>query len=402
MTDVELKYNPYTNETFIQVNGKVLDETEIKEYVGAEENISGWVKNFWERISTKCNDDCTVHFCGLEADYMQLEQAFFEFKKRTIDEIRLEPDYVINPVRINDEQYVKDELDIIFGKKCVERPVFKECSECKQLIPEESIYCPVCGKKQDGTERIDESRLYVENYLKKTEINNTIKEKFNVLYELLRKIFFIKKVVGKATSTDMPEVNDLNLPSEEVLRRLFLIRNGNIGDLVPFGNSNWRIFRKGDDKVFLLIAIPLERKAIYLSEAESNFLIEVRGKKIFVPSVTDIMDESVSEPTPKKIMDESIREFTPKTIMGIALKGIIWGPLNKTLNKPFLSAKEFYDKYYDFQWRLSDGWVSLNGNITRGTENCSGRSRYIHAIIVDTSIIRDTEFLTDSQEGETK
>lgn len=389
MTDVLLKYNPYTNETFIQVNGKVLDETEIKEYVGAEENISGWVKNFWERISTKCNDDFTVHFCGLEADYMQLEQAFFEFKKRTIDEIRLESDYVINPVRINDEQYVKDELDIIFGKKCVERPVFKECSECKQLISEESIYCPICGKKQDGTERIDESRLYVENYLKKTEINNTIKEKFNVLYELLRKIFFIKKAVGKATSTDMPEVNDLNLSSEEVLRKLFLIRNGNIGDLVPFGNSNWRIFRKGDDKVFLLIATPLERKAIYLSEAESNFLIEVRGKKIFVPSVTDIMDESVSEPTPKKIMGFDFVKIDE--LFGI-----------KPLNKPYSSAKEFYDKYYDFRWRLSDGWVSKNGNITPGTEHCSGRSRYIHAIIVDTSIIRNTEFLTDGQKGETK
>ena len=195
MTIVELKYNPYTNETHILVDGKMLPESEVKEYVGAEQEVSAWAQNFWERISTKCNDDFTVRFCGLSEDYKSIAEAFCKFKEETSDVVRLEPDYIVNPDRINDEEYVRNELDIVFGKKGVERPVFKECPDCKQQIPDDSAYCPVCGKKQDGTARIDESRQYVEQYLAGTETGEATKERFRALYDLLQPLFAEKEAV---------------------------------------------------------------------------------------------------------------------------------------------------------------------------------------------------------------
>lgn len=126
MTNVELMYNPYTNKKHIKVNEKSLDEIEVKEYVGTGRNVCDWAMNFWERISIKCNDDFTVHFCGLESDYIKISQAFCTFKKNTTYNVCLEPDYVINPIRINNEQYVKNELEIIFGKKIVINPNLNE------------------------------------------------------------------------------------------------------------------------------------------------------------------------------------------------------------------------------------------------------------------------------------
>ena len=121
MTDVELKYNPYSNETHILVNGKPLPESEVKEYVGAEQEISAWAQNFWERIATKCNDDFTVRFCGLAGDYKTIAEEFRTYKESADVTVSLEPDYIVNPDRIHDEQHVKDELDIVFGKKSVEQ-----------------------------------------------------------------------------------------------------------------------------------------------------------------------------------------------------------------------------------------------------------------------------------------
>lgn len=206
MTDVELKYNPYSNETHILVNGKMLPESEVKEYVGAEQEISAWAQNFWERIATKCNDDFTVRFCGLAGDYKTIAEEFRTFKETADVAVSLEPDYIVNPDRIHDEQYVKDELDIVFGKKSVERPELKECPDCKAQIPGGSSYCPACGKKQDGTAQIDESRQYVEQYLAGTEAGEETKESFRVLYELLQPFFAEKEAVQEeAVQAEAPE-----------------------------------------------------------------------------------------------------------------------------------------------------------------------------------------------------
>ena len=195
MTDVELKYNPYTNETHILVSGKMLPESEVKEYVGAEQEISAWAQNFWERIATKCNDDFTVRFCGLMSDYEVMDKSFRAFRQESSDDVSLKPEHIVNPDLIHDEQYVKDELDIVFGKKGVERPELKACPDCKAQIPGGSTYCPACGKKQDGTERIDESRQYVEQYLAGTEAGEETKERFRALYELLQPLYAEKEAV---------------------------------------------------------------------------------------------------------------------------------------------------------------------------------------------------------------
>ena len=237
MTNVELKYNPYTNETIIQVNGKILDENEIKEYVGAYDNISDWADNFWNRITTKCNDDFVVHFCGLESNYLKIEQAFYSFKEHTTDDVHLEPDYVINPNLINDEKYVKDELDIIFGKKSIDKTANKECSECKNIISEKSVYCPICGKKQDGTERIDESRLFIEKYLTEKKADNTIKEKFNGIYELLKKNYLIENDSNQIKSKDSVP----SLPNLELFEELFTIYVSKPGYDVVFADKHWKV-----------------------------------------------------------------------------------------------------------------------------------------------------------------
>ncbi len=206
MTDVELKYNPYSNETHILVNGKMLPESEVKEYVGAEQEISAWAQNFWERIATKCNDDFTVRFCGLMSDYKVMDESFRAFRQESSDEVSLKPEYIVNPDLIHDEQYVKDELDIVFGKKGVERPELKACPDCKAQIPGGSTYCPACGKKQDGTERVDESRQYVEQYLAGTEAGEETKERFRALYELLQPLYAEKEAVQEeAVPEDVPE-----------------------------------------------------------------------------------------------------------------------------------------------------------------------------------------------------
>ena len=150
MTIVELKYNPYTNETHILVDGKMLPESEVKEYVGAEQEISAWAQNFWERIATKCNDDFTVRFCGLAGDYKTIAEEFRTYKESADVTVSLEPDYIVNPDRIHDEQHVKDELDIVFGKKSVEHPVLAECPDCKAQIPELSRLREKAGR--DGAD----------------------------------------------------------------------------------------------------------------------------------------------------------------------------------------------------------------------------------------------------------
>ena len=223
MTDVELKYNPYSNETHILVNGKPLPESEVKEYVGAEQEISAWARNFWERIATKCNDDFTVRFCGLAKDYKTIAEEFRKYKETTTDDVSLEPDYIVNPDRIHDEQHVKDELDIVFGKKSVEHPVLTECPDCKAQIPEGSTYCPACGKKQDGTARIDESRQYVEQYLAGTEAGEETKESFRALYELLQPLFAEKEAVQEEAvqeeASEKPRQQVTDLSAFEFIRK---------------------------------------------------------------------------------------------------------------------------------------------------------------------------------------
>ena len=173
----------------------MLPESEVKEYVGAEQEISAWAQNFWERIATKCNDDFTVRFCGLMSDYEVMDKSFRAFRQESSDEVSLKPEYIVNPDLIHDEQYVKDELDIVFGKKGVERPELKACPDCKAQIPGGSTYCPACGKKQDGTERIDESRQYVEQYLAGTEAGEETKGSFRALYDLLQPLYAEKEAV---------------------------------------------------------------------------------------------------------------------------------------------------------------------------------------------------------------
>lgn len=408
MTDVELKYNPYTNTTHIKVNEKPLDESEVTEYVGAGKNISDWAMNFWERISTKCNDDFTVHFCGLESDYIKLEQAFYTFKKSTTDNVCLEPDYVINPMQINDEKYVKDELDIIMGKKNVERPVLKECPECKHIILEESVYCPLCGKKQDGTERIDESRLYVEDYLKKTEIDNTIKDKLNPLYEALKKLFFIKLDSEKNTkkeldSHDSSLIENKSLPDEVLLKQLFSIYSSNPGDNVVFGKMTWKIITNHRDEAFLISTD--DKSLVFKNLANKydkiykhNTLISYVRGDLYNYLNSDFLEKNFSAEE-RKFLKESknnnYKIFIP-TFKEVFQDRNAFS--SHTVSANCLSPYQFR-QYCLFQ----DGWISKHGNLVSYSDpNLNSDAHFIYAIIIDMSIFitEATRKLLESMGGQ--
>lgn len=397
MTNVELKYNPYTNITLIQINGKNLNEDEITEYVGAGDNIAEWAMNFWERISTKCNDDFVVHFCGLESDYIKIEQAFCTFKEHTTDDVHLVPDYVINPVRINDEKYVKDEFDIIFGKKSVEHPVFKDCPECKHVILEESVYCPVCGKKQDGTERIDESRLYVEDYLKKTEIDDTIKGKFNILYELLKKFYFIKQDTEQKTEqnkeSSKPSLSEKSsLPEKALLEQLYKVYLSNPGDNVVFGKMTWKIITNHRDEAFL---ISTDDKSLVFNNLANkydkiykhNTLISYVKNDLYNYLNTDFLEKNFSAEE-RKFLKESknnnYKIFIPTSKEVFQYRNDLTSP---TFSTNCLSPYQFRN-YCLFE----DGWISKHGNLVSYSDpNWNSNSHFIYAIIVDMSI-----FLTEA------
>lgn len=373
MTNVELKYNPYTSTTLIQINGKNLNDDEITEYVGAGDNVSDWARNFWERISTKCNDDFVVHFCGLESDYLKIEQAFHAFKEHTTDDVFLEPDYVINPALINDEKYVKDELDIIFGKKCIDRTANKECSECKNIISEKSVYCPICGKKQDGTERIDESRLFIEKYLKEKKADNTIKEKFNGIYELLKKLYLIENNSNQITSKDSVP----SLPNLELFEELFTIYVSKPGYDVVFADKHWKVVYNHHDEA-LLISL----------RDDQTFVFEKLGYTYFnsFKRSADIVNKL------KKEVNNSLHTDYLKAIFSDEEKKYL---KEHNQNKIFIpTTNELPNEILDYlsigegNPLLEDAWISKKGNpVPYIDSGWSPHSFFVYAIIVDTSCI---------------
>lgn len=366
MTNVELKYNPYTNETLIRVNEKPLDKAEIAEYVGAGDNISDWAMNFWERISTKCNDDFTVHFCGLESDYMKIAQAFYEFKKSTTDDVNLEPDYIINPIRINDEQYVKNELEIIFGKKFVEQQELKECPECKHMIPEKSVYCSFCGKKQDGTERIDESCLYIEKYLPVKEIDNNVKEKIISLYKLIEETFHIKDT-SKDNEQKESGSDNFSLPGAMTFGQLYTIYMSKPGYVVTFGTMPWRVEYNNKNEALL----------ISLNEGQSFNTTKKSGDMIrdLIENINNYLNTNFLETCFSAEERQYIKE--PKN-------GKIFIPTTEDVSQDTLD----YLRSSKGNPLFEDGWISSNGSVKSYNEHgWSPYSFVVYAIIVDINSI---------------
>lgn len=118
MTDVTLKYNPYTKEKSLEINGQVQDRELTKNICGTDgSELSEWCLKFYENILNKENDSFAVHFSGIQRDYEFMEDGLNKFKEGNADvEVKLIPENIVAAAdRLN-------ELKNLFAKMQEETP----------------------------------------------------------------------------------------------------------------------------------------------------------------------------------------------------------------------------------------------------------------------------------------
>lgn len=136
MTDVNLKYNPYTKEKVLKINGEIQDKDLTRNICGADgSELSEWCKNFYDNILNKENDSFTVHFTGIQRDYEFMEdglQKFLEEKKDV--EAKLIPEEIIAAAdRLNElkELFVKMQNETPFEQL---KPTSENGKEIQELF----------------------------------------------------------------------------------------------------------------------------------------------------------------------------------------------------------------------------------------------------------------------------
>lgn len=118
MTDIKLKYNPYTKEKTLEINGISQDRNLTMNICGADgSELSEWCTKFFENILNKENDSFTVHFSGIQRDYEFMEDGLEKFKTNhsDIDSNLIPENIVVAADRLN-------ELKDLFNKMQAETP----------------------------------------------------------------------------------------------------------------------------------------------------------------------------------------------------------------------------------------------------------------------------------------
>lgn len=131
MTNVKLKYNPYTKEKALEINGQLQDKELVKNICGADgSELSEWCLKFFENILNKENDSFTVYFSGIQRDYEFMEDGLKKFAENNSDlEVKLIPEKV---VAASDKL---NELKVLFEKMQVETPFEQlKTTELKRLF----------------------------------------------------------------------------------------------------------------------------------------------------------------------------------------------------------------------------------------------------------------------------
>ena len=97
MTDIKLKYNPYTKEKTLEINGISQDRNLTMNICGADgSELSEWCTKFFENILNKENDSFTVHFSGIQRDYEFMEDGLEKFQTNHSDiEANLIPENIV-------------------------------------------------------------------------------------------------------------------------------------------------------------------------------------------------------------------------------------------------------------------------------------------------------------------
>ena len=118
MTDVKLKYNPYTKEKALEINGVTQDRKLTMNICGSDgSELSEWCTKFYENILNKENDSFTVYFSGIQRDYEFMEDGLEKFQTNHSDiEANLIPENIVVAAdRLN-------ELKDLFNKMQAETP----------------------------------------------------------------------------------------------------------------------------------------------------------------------------------------------------------------------------------------------------------------------------------------
>ena len=118
MTEVTLKYNPYTKDKSLEINGQIQDKELTKNLCGADgSELSEWSSKFYENILNKENDSFTVHFSGIQRDYEFMEDGLEKFRANNAGiDVKLEPLNIVQPAdKLN-------ELKNLFNKMQEETP----------------------------------------------------------------------------------------------------------------------------------------------------------------------------------------------------------------------------------------------------------------------------------------
>lgn len=105
MTDVTLKYNPYTKEKILEINGQIQGRELTKNICGTDgSELSEWCLKFYENILNKENDSFTVHFNGIQRDYEFMEDALNKFiEEKSGVEVKLIPENIVTAAdRLNE------------------------------------------------------------------------------------------------------------------------------------------------------------------------------------------------------------------------------------------------------------------------------------------------------------
>lgn len=118
MTEVKLKYNPYTKEKTLWIDGKEQEKSVTHNICGADgKELSEWSQTFYDQMQKQCNDDFTVHFSGIQRDYEFMEDSLTRFKsKNTNVNVELKQEKV---VEVADKL---NELKELFAKMQNETP----------------------------------------------------------------------------------------------------------------------------------------------------------------------------------------------------------------------------------------------------------------------------------------
>lgn len=127
MTNVELKYNPFTVKTEIVINGTgVKSPHPLSMFL--EERLQLWVEEFYEKLVKICEDtEFKISFYGMRTDAMELKEALARFLREN-SHISISQSYRISP--LNQNRLV--EVNQLFHKIQQESP-FEELQD-KQLV----------------------------------------------------------------------------------------------------------------------------------------------------------------------------------------------------------------------------------------------------------------------------